>query len=218
MRYGCVCEVLALAGLLATSWAGVACAAEEAEAGPLAVVVCDSVGVPRQTLAAALRDASSIFLKAGLRTEWLECSALHVAGQEDREWGITWHRPLDPAHIILEILPPSRSQGGAHETTGIALQPGDGSPGTCAGIFYGHAHELARLGDASEAQILAYFVAHEIGHLLLGPGAHAAGGIMQPEWSRGDIRAAAWGRMAFDRWQAERIRSAVLTRLAAALH
>ncbi len=207
-----------MAGLLATSCASAAHAAEEAEPGPLSVVVCDSVGVPGQTLTAAVRDASSIFLKTGVRTEWLECSAPYVADEKDREWGITWHRPRDPAHIILEMLPPLRSRGGAHETAGIAMQPGDGSPGVCAGIFYGRAHDLARLGDASEAQILAYFVAHEIGHLLLGPGAHAASGIMQPEWSRGDIRAAAWGLMAFDRGQAERIRSAVLARLGAALH
>jgi hypothetical protein len=201
-----------------TSCADAAYAAEEGEGGPLTVVVCDSAGVPRQTLTAALRDASSIFLKIGLKTEWLECSMLHVADQMDREWDIMWHRPRDPAHIILEMLPPLRSRGFAHETAGIALQPVDGSPGVCAGVFYDHAHDLARLGDASEAQILAYLVAHEIGHLLLGPGAHAASGIMQPEWTRGDLRAAVWGRLAFDGWQAERIRSAVLTRLASALH
>ncbi len=214
MRDGCGCRVLPLTVLLTALCAGAACAAEGAEGGPLNVVVCDSAGVPAQTLTAAERGASSIFEKIGLKLEWLDCSGTHVTDQEDREWDVTWHRPRDPADLILEMLPPFRSRDGAHETAGIARQPGDGSPGVSAGVFYGRAHELARLGDASEAQILACLVAHELGHLLLGPGAHTASGIMQPEWSRGDWRAAAWGRLAFDRSQGERIRSAVLARLA----
>jgi len=199
--------------LLATSWAGAAYAVEGTEGGALNVVVCDSAGVPIQTLTAAERGASSIFQRIGLRMEWLDCSAAHVTDQKDREWDITWHRPRDPADVVLEMLPPLRSRDGAHETAGIARQPGDGSPGVSAGVFYRRAHDLARLGDASEAQILACLVVHELGHLLLGPGAHAASGIMQPEWSRADWRAAAWGRLAFDRSQEERIRSAVLARL-----
>jgi len=199
--------------LLATSGAGAAHAAEEAEGGPLNVVVCDSAGVPIQALTAAERGASSIFQRIGLRMEWLDCSAAHVTDQKDREWDITWHRPRDPADVILEVLPPLRSRDGVQETAGIARQPGDGSPGVSAGVFYRRAHDLARLGDASEAQILACLLAHELGHLLLGPGAHASSGIMQPEWSRADWRAAAWGRLAFDRSQEERIRSAVLARL-----
>ena len=218
MRNRCVCGGMALTVLVSTSCAGVAHAAEEVEGGPLNVVVCDSAGVPIQTLTAAERGASSIFQRIGLRMEWLDCSAAHVTDQKDREWDITWHRPRDPADVVLEMLPPLRPREGAHETAGIARQPGDGSPGVSAGVFYRRAHDLATLGDASEAQILACLVAHELGHLLLGPGAHVASGIMQPEWSRADFRAAAWGRLAFDRSQGERIRSAVLTRLAASRH
>ena len=214
MRHKCGCRVLTLTMLLATSWAGAAYAVEGTEGGALNVVVCDSAGVPIQALTAAERGASSIFQRMGLRMEWLDCSTAHVTDQKDREWDITWHRPRDPADVVLEMLPPLRSRDGAHETAGIARQPGDGSPGVSAGVFYRRAHDLARLGDASEAQILACLVAHELGHLLLGPGAHAASGIMQPEWSRADWRAAAWGRLAFDRSQAERIRSAVLARVA----
>ncbi len=213
MRHKCGCRVLPLTMLLATSWAGAAYAVEGTEGGALNVVVCDSAGVPIQTLTAAERGASSIFQRIGLRMEWLDCSAAHVTDQKDREWDITWHRPRDPADVVLEMLPPLRSRDGAHETAGIARQPGDGSPGVSAGVFYRRAHDLARLGDASEAQILACLVVHELGHLLLGPGAHTASGIMQPEWSRADWRAAAWGRLAFDRSQEERIRSAVLARL-----
>ncbi len=215
MRHKRGCRVLPLTVLLTALCAGVAYAAGRAEGEPLNVVVCDSAGVPAQTLTAAERGASSIFQKIGLRIQWLDCSATHVTDQEDREWDVTWHRPRDPADIILEMLPPSRSRDGAHETAGIARQPGDGSPGVSAGVFYRRAHDLARLGDASEDQILACLVAHELGHLLLGPGAHTVSGIMQPEWSRGNWRAAAWGRLAFDRSQGERIGSAVRARLAA---
>jgi hypothetical protein len=183
----------------------------------LTVLVCDSAGVPPQTTLEAQREASRVLLKAGLRTEWLDCSATHVAEEKDREWGVTCHRPRDPAHMVLEILPEPRSKGGALEATGFARLPRNGSPSVCVGVFYDRVESLARLGDASEAQLLAYLAAHEIGHVLLGPKAHTDSGIMRAEWSRADMRRAAWGLLTFEPWQAERIRSGMLMRTAASL-
>lgn len=202
--------------LLGFAWASPCTAAEAGEAGRLIVLVCDSAGVPPATLVEALREASRIFLKAGLETEWRDCSVTHVSEAKDLEWETTCHRPRDPAQMVLEIL---RRPNGARyvEAGGFARLPSTGHPGVCAGAFYERAEDLARLGDASKAQILAYLAAHEIGHLLLGLGAHTADGIMRPEWSREDLRRAAWGRLAFEPWQAERLHSGLLARTGASL-
>jgi hypothetical protein len=188
-----------------------------ADVGPqLTVLVCDSAGVSTQTIRDAQREASRILLKAGLRTHWLDCSTTHVAQELDREWGVTCHRPRDRADLVLEILTEPGRGNGALEAGGFALQPRDGSPGECVGVFYARAQGLARLGDASEAQILAHLTAHEIGHALLGPGAHTANGIMRADWSRADLGRAAWGQLAFEPSQAQRLLSGMLARTAAA--
>jgi hypothetical protein len=194
---------------------GILCAAYSANADEgllLNVLVCDSAGVPPQTILQAQREASRVLLKAGVRTEWLDCSPTHVSEAQDREWDITCHRPRNPAHLVLEIFPERRSRAFAVEAAGFARQPGDGSPGVCVGIFYDRVEGMASLGDASGAELLAYLAVHEIGHVLLGPGAHTASGIMRAAWSRADMRLVAQGRLVFASWQAERIRSGMLTR------
>jgi hypothetical protein len=194
---------------------GIPCAAYSAEADKgllLSVLVCDSAGVPPQTILQAQREASRVLLKAGLRTEWLDCSPTHVSEGQDREWDVTCHRPRNLAHLVLEIFPERRSRAFAVEAAGFARQPRDGSPGECVGVFYDRVEGMASLGDASGAEILAYLAVHEIGHVLLGPGAHTASGIMRAAWSRADMRLASQGRLAFSSWQAERIRSGMLTR------
>jgi hypothetical protein len=45
--------------------------------------------------------------------------------------------------------------------------------------------------------ILGSVIAHEIGHLLLGPNAHMESGIMQAQWTREQLNQAFRGRLMF---------------------
>ena len=54
--------------------------------------------------------------------------------------------------------------------------------------------------------MLAYTIAHEIGHVLLRSSLHARFGIMQAHRGAQDWRAALFGRMAFLPEQAEQMR------------
>lgn len=76
-------------------------------------------------------------------------------------------------------------------------------------VFYETVQALARsaitLADLPE--ILGITLAHEIGHLLLGPERHSATGLMRADWSRGDLEDAAKGRLLFSKEHARRMRA-----------
>jgi hypothetical protein len=55
--------------------------------------------------------------------------------------------------------------------------------------------------------VLAYVMAHEMGHLLLPPGAHSPSGIMRPDWDGDDLRHIASGSLQFTPAQANAIRA-----------
>ncbi len=55
-------------------------------------------------------------------------------------------------------------------------------------------------------------MAHEIGHLLLGPKRHSRSGIMRARWDQEDLRLAAEARLRFTSQQAELIRAEVRAR------
>src|SRR6184192_2637930 len=48
-------------------------------------------------------------------------------------------------------------------------------------VFYERAHDLANRNDLSEPVVLGQIIAHDLGHLVLGEGAHADSGIMKED-------------------------------------
>jgi hypothetical protein len=59
-------------------------------------------------------------------------------------------------------------------------------------------------------------VAHEIGHLLLGPYGHSDRGIMRAPWTEAELEIARRGGLRFSDREAKRIRTDVAARIAAA--
>jgi hypothetical protein len=78
-------------------------------------------------------------------------------------------------------------------------------------IIYPRIETIAWDGYATASVILGYVMAHEVGHLLLGPG-HQPTGIMGARWNRDDLQRAACGQLCFSREQAELLRAAVAAR------
>jgi len=149
------------------------CAAGTPEAEPtVTVVVLDYAGLPDRTLAGAGTVASSIFRKAGIALRWVDYSTWtqEVAHLKD---GV----PAVPSRVFVKILPESRASrfGLAGIAYGLAVGRQD------AYIFADRVRTLAVSKGRSEPPILGCVVAHEIGHLLLGPGSHADGGIMSAD-------------------------------------
>ena len=75
-------------------------------------------------------------------------------------------------------------------------------------IFYSRIQTLVADGDAGLSDILGHAMAHEIGHLLIGP-SHSQVGIMQAEWTREDLASAARNQLSFTPSQLELLRASV---------
>lgn len=166
-------------------------------------------GVPPRTLDRAEREARRIFRKAGIETEWFN----EATGREAPSITLC-EDARGPSHVILNILPRSvaEASGYRNDSFGVAFNDVDDDFGSCAYVFYDRVKELAARTAVHQTVPLAHFLAHEIGHLLLGPKSHSPVGLMRGEWSENDLDKAAKGCLAFTSTESEHMRSAMLAR------
>jgi hypothetical protein len=118
-------------------------------------------GVDRSTLAQATATASDVFRRAGIQLVWVDCpflttediERLHACDQFD---GTPWAQ--------LNLLPQEMAQRlqFRHEVFGVAI-------GSKAYVFFHRVQELSRHLGNSESSTLGHLMAHELGHVLLGP-------------------------------------------------
>jgi hypothetical protein len=92
---------------------------------------------------------------------------------------------------------------------GVALS----ESGVYATIYYPRVEEYAKERIATHSQILGHAIAHEMGHLLLGPVPHARFGIMRGEWKVGTCRVLRWALFYSARTLSALIRQAAMRRM-----
>ena len=144
----------------------------------------------------AERVAGRILGASGLRIVWLDCSVAHC------------QEPLESTDIGLRILSQPKSNEFPDTVFGFANAP------ALASVYYNYALRRAR-SDNAEFEVpilLGCVIAHEIGHLLLGPKAHSAEGIMQPRWQPREIQQATRGWLLFTSSQSKSMRIQVQAR------
>ncbi len=156
----------------------------------ITVQVSNLAAVPTATLARGQTETSRIFHEVGLVIEWEEYRVSKpVAGC--------------PVRLIVSILP--------HATAPASSMALGYSGGVVhATVFWDRIEELAQTAGSADV-ILGHAVAHEIGHLLMGP-EHSQIGLMRPRWGKADIKMAARGRLRFTPAQAEALRGIVARR------
>jgi hypothetical protein len=174
----------------------------------LTVRVYDYTGLSDNTVLKAEALARQIFHKAGVETDWVHCPT--ERGEEDRFPGC--RKPRSESDIILHILPQSmenrRLSGDAY---GFALHASGGLPAQHAYVFFHRVEQAARKSERtaraiSQPALLAHVVAHEIGHLLLGPNSHSGRGVMRARWRPEDLQEMEIGQLVFAAEQAKLIR------------
>jgi hypothetical protein len=79
--------------------------------------------------------------------------------------------------------------------------------GSSVRVFFKQVQDFARTYHVDVSTLVAYVIAHEVGHLLLPATPHSPTGLMQAEWHRAVIRDAARGSLTFTETQAARIRA-----------
>ena len=145
-------------------------------------------GVEAAALSQARRVSNRIFAQLAVETTWLICPTSPEEIATNRACAL---KP-GPDHVILKLLPKSMSKkyGFKRGIFGFALPTAEGVPGNDISLFYERVLDLAYHGggetgfDDAKGIILGHMIAHEVGHLLLGPGSHGESGVMSFPWDR----------------------------------
>jgi hypothetical protein len=176
----------------------------------ITVRIYNYAGVTDGTLLRAEEEGTRIFRKAGVEAVWLECGAARSLEEQVPPC----ETPLGAITVNLKILPPSMAARfeSSREEMGFALVLARNGSASDAWVFYQRVEEAAASQIASASQILAYAMAHEIGHLLLGPDHHSRDGIMCAHWNQKSLEDVSQGQMFFTRDQTRLIRNEVQAR------
>jgi hypothetical protein len=167
-------------------------ATERVEASrAIAVRVIDLVGAPLTIRRRALEQAARLFERVDVTIVWDNSNRLTSV-------------PSRPFVVDLTLL----DHGNHSLTTGGVLGSATPLPMVpTISVFYGDVQELAHTCGVPSELLFGFVIAHELGHLLLGPHAHTRLGLMRPVWTRTDVlNGVAQGQFRFSAAEGERIR------------
>ncbi|MFL6352558.1 MAG: hypothetical protein ACJ74Z_11995 [Bryobacteraceae bacterium] len=180
-----------------------------AVAEPILALVHNYAAVESGVLKQAEKTAARVLATGGVQVHWLDC-------QQNSEQPEQCENESDPSVLVLHVLPAGVTRRGAPAgSLGFAVPSKPGEFGALAGVFYDRVKRLSSSGF-NEPVILGHAIAHELGHLLLGFGAHTEDGIMKAEWHPKELKRAENATLVFDPGQRSRIRQNLKTRLWAA--
>jgi len=168
--------------------------------------------LPHAMLANAEETATVIFHHAGIDVAWVDCPLSSSELQEYPACSPT----IGFTDFAVRILTRSmvKKMSFPEQTLGFGLACADDRRGCYADVFY---HRIVELGERGwgtpGAEILGHAMAHEVGHLLLGPNSHSPTGIMRATWDVSELQAMSHRCLLFTPGQGQRMRAAVLTRI-----
>jgi hypothetical protein len=163
------------------------------------VAICNLGGLNQQLVSHAKAETDLVYGLIGVQIVWRACDTFAASISQARSpWFVIrlWNdkRTTSVGPASLDVM-------------GEAFVDGP-DEGTMADAYFQAIRATAELHNADAGVLLGYVVAHELGHLLLGPG-HTPGGVMQRAWGQEQIEALRQRRLRFSGESAERIRSAI---------
>lgn len=162
------------------------------------VLVYDNARVSGVVLEHAGLETTRIFRSARIDLLWINCTSTVDASP---------CRSMNKGkELILRVIPKGKSA--ADSVYGDAFLAEDGS-GKYADIFFDRIAATYRSNGVNESSLLGAVAAHEVGHLLLGLGAHSMTGIMSPVWGNDLVRRLEKGALLFTPAQAMHMRKRI---------
>jgi len=166
------------------------------------VSLFDDAQVDPGILAQAQARASEVFAQAGIELDWLVCPP-----RDPQDFSpstspcstLSW-----PDHLSVRIVPRGRSV--AADIFGQAFVD-DSGHGVYSNVYYQNLVLSRDHPGVSDADMLGYVIAHELGHLLLGSNSHSASGLMQAAWTPHSLSAYARSFLVFTPAQSVLLRS-----------
>ena len=172
-----------MAVALMVSVVRIAYAAEPGNVWTIDLQVENEARVPARVLETTRAEVARIFANAGLTVRWTEIA------------------PRFTVKIVPQVLGYGRA---GSPVMGVALRRTNGST---AQIFFKQVQDFARTYHVDLTTILAYVIAHEVGHLLLPGHGHSPSGLMRADWDNPLARDVVKGSLTFTEAQAARIRA-----------
>ena len=165
---------------------------------------CDAAAQPNPVIVIRVEIANALNGVNLIRAQQLTAAIYEQAGVM-----LDWTTDAAASSRSLTIVLTSISTmpaGLVPEAMGVAPSPGDGSRGTTAYVFMDRVMSFVSAYRVAREYVLACALAHEIGHLLLPPNAHAADGIMRGNWYPALFPPRAPGILGFTPEQAQLLR------------
>ena len=151
----------------------------------MSIAVCNLGDVPERTVAGAESVVEAIFNPLRIEVAWNGCEELGAG-----------------VNITLRLRsdrPAGSERADSLDVMGMAFTAA-GVAGNRADAYFGAIEGFARRHQVDPAEVLGYVVAHELGHLLLGPG-HSPGSIMSAAWNDKTLEAARQRWLTFNQAQ-----------------
>ena len=159
------------------------------------VRVVNLAHIPERTVVAAQSTAGDIFRASGVPITWVDCAASGAC-----------HAKLGPSELWLQLLS-KRPSNLSESVLGFSLLTKEPSNnGGYAAVAWQGIREVVQYLRIDEVPVLGAAMAHELGHLILGPRAHSRNGVMVARFGRKELEMAACGTLHFSDVQAEAIR------------
>lgn len=200
-----LCAILALLAKMALP--GPAFASQRGLDDPtINILVYNYAQTPPDILIGAEREAARILFLAGVRTSWFDCSAGH-SDADSQDICQSGQRPMD---IGLRVLakPTARDTRLQDARFGFAIIP------ALASVYYDYkARFVSNDVGLGLPMILGCAIAHEVGHLLLGPNSHSNQGVMQAQWGQRQVRQALMRNLLFTPEESRLIREEARSRM-----
>ena len=163
-----------------------------AEAPPMRVLLFNNAGIADGALMRAQTETVRIFA-AGVKLVLIQPS--------DNSGPV----PFQFALVVMSGTHPERKTHPSH-LMGRVVMTREG-PSKVAYAYYDETVKFAQQNALDSARVLGCVIAHEMGHLLLGDGAHSGDGIMRAPWSFVETYRIRTGAIAFSNEHAAAIRS-----------
>src|SRR5688572_19885891 len=130
------------------------------------ILVLNQANVPANVLGEAQKRAGLIYAGAGVDVVWLEPGSGGRAAS---------------GHVRLVVSVTAIAPHERPMVLGYASRSKH-SRGSISFAFFSRVKKFARVHRADLSQVLAYVIAHEMGHLLLSHDSHSHDGIMRAVW------------------------------------
>jgi hypothetical protein len=160
------------------------------------VSVCTEGHPGARLVAEAESEAAAVFRSLDVEIAWTQCRSAPLGEEAARQHWFTIRLRNGKPFFTPAVL--------SLDTLGEAFFRDD-QAAYLAEVYYEAVQQFASRRNVESSALLGCVMAHELGHLLLGPG-HAPHGIMRAAWNNLELDEMRFGRLKFNSAESDEIR------------